>query len=243
MKALDRLARKCRHSVAEQLVRQHKELSKNIASHQQEFIKYHKTRRAEASRIAKAVRDSLGKVEKSKGRSAEQAERARLAALRANDMAAYSKLLEETKDHRLKYLLDKTDECITQISTLLQNRSVEEPTVVDAFASASAVAAISGSYYASAHLKMEEVRQPSILVGGELKEYQLAGLQWLLSLYNNKLNGILADEMGLVRNKKACVMYFDEEGWCAHTCGSCGCCCCIHIGQDDSSNIARGISL
>lgn len=23
------------------------------------------------------------------------------------------------------------------------------------------------------------------------------GLQWMLSLYNNKLNGILADEMGL----------------------------------------------
>lgn len=26
---------------------------------------------------------------------------------------------------------------------------------------------------------------------------KMAGLQWLLSLYNNKLNGILADEMGL----------------------------------------------
>ncbi len=33
--------------------------------------------------------------------------------------------------------------------------------------------------------------------GGNLKEYQLTGLQWLVSLYNNNLNGILADEMGL----------------------------------------------
>jgi SNF2 family DNA or RNA helicase len=33
--------------------------------------------------------------------------------------------------------------------------------------------------------------------GGELKEYQLQGLQWMVSLYNNNLNGILADEMGL----------------------------------------------
>lgn len=39
--------------------------------------------------------------------------------------------------------------------------------------------------------------QPSILEGGELKNYQLHGLQWLVSLYNNNLNGILADEMGL----------------------------------------------
>ena len=36
-----------------------------------------------------------------------------------------------------------------------------------------------------------------MLVGGRLKEYQLAGLTWLVSLHNNRLNGILADEMGL----------------------------------------------
>jgi SNF2 family DNA or RNA helicase len=32
-----------------------------------------------------------------------------------------------------------------------------------------------------------------MLEGGELKKYQLHGLQWLVSLYNNNLNGILAD--------------------------------------------------
>ena len=30
-----------------------------------------------------------------------------------------------------------------------------------------------------------------------MREYQIAGLQWMVSLYNNHLNGILADEMGL----------------------------------------------
>jgi len=30
-----------------------------------------------------------------------------------------------------------------------------------------------------------------------LKDYQVKGLQWMISLYNNRLNGILADEMGL----------------------------------------------
>ena len=53
-------------------------------------------------------------------------------------------------------------------------------------------------YYAMAHAKQEViVSQPEMLVGGTLKTYQLAGLQWLVSLYNNNLNGILADEMGL----------------------------------------------
>lgn len=41
------------------------------------------------------------------------------------------------------------------------------------------------------------VEQASIMVNGKLKEYQIKGLEWLVSLFNNNLNGILADEMGL----------------------------------------------
>ena len=39
--------------------------------------------------------------------------------------------------------------------------------------------------------------QPSILIGGKLTNYQLDGLNWIISLYERGLNGILADEMGL----------------------------------------------
>ncbi|KAJ3526042.1 hypothetical protein NMY22_g10329 [Coprinellus aureogranulatus] len=51
--------------------------------------------------------------------------------------------------------------------------------------------------YAIAHHIKETVRQPRIFFEGTLKEYQIKGLQWMVSLYNNRLNGILADEMGL----------------------------------------------
>lgn len=51
-------------------------------------------------------------------------------------------------------------------------------------------------YYSIAHRFKEKVtKQPTILVGGTLKDYQIKGLQWMVSLYNNKLNGIFADEM------------------------------------------------
>merc|ERR1712142_942464 len=54
------------------------------------------------------------------------------------------------------------------------------------------------NYYSIAHTVVEEVHeQASIMVNGKLKEYQVKGLEWLVSLYNNNLNGILADEMGL----------------------------------------------
>lgn len=40
------------------------------------------------------------------------------------------------------------------------------------------------------------VQQPQMLMA-QLKEYQLKGLNWLATLYEQGINGILADEMGL----------------------------------------------
>lgn len=35
------------------------------------------------------------------------------------------------------------------------------------------------------------------LIKGDMRTYQLMGVKWLMSLWNNGLNGILADQMGL----------------------------------------------
>ncbi|KAG9312406.1 P-loop containing nucleoside triphosphate hydrolase protein [Chiua virens] len=39
--------------------------------------------------------------------------------------------------------------------------------------------------------------QPALITGGKLKDYQLEGVEWLVSLDKNGVSGILADEMGL----------------------------------------------
>ena len=179
-------------------------LRKSILAHSSDFFKYHKSIKSEASELAKVVRDRLSKQSTSEKKKDESAERARLAALKANDMEAYKSLLEDTKNERLQYLWKKTDECLDQISTLLQKRNDHDAQNDNNSVGGSGdnnddnkgSSAATSSYYAAAHLREEEVRQPNILAGGELKEYQLAGLQWMVSLYNNKLNGILADEMG-----------------------------------------------
>ena len=44
---------------------------------------------------------------------------------------------------------------------------------------------------------LKSARQPKLVTGGTMRSYQLEGLEWLLSLYENGINGILADEMGL----------------------------------------------
>jgi len=38
---------------------------------------------------------------------------------------------------------------------------------------------------------------PAYIKGGTLRDYQIRGLNWMITLYENGINGILADEMGL----------------------------------------------
>ena len=45
-----------------------------------------------------------------------------------------------------------------------------------------------------------------MLTAGTLRDYQLVSLQWMISLYNNRLNGILADEMGLGKTVQVCAL-------------------------------------
>lgn len=48
---------------------------------------------------------------------------------------------------------------------------------------------------AAAEVRFEQ--SPSYVSGGEMRDYQVRGLNWLISLYEHGINGILADEMGL----------------------------------------------
>ncbi|RAL10055.1 putative RSC complex subunit (Sth1) [Aspergillus homomorphus CBS 101889] len=153
-------------------------------------------------------------MEREEQRRVERTAKQRLQALKANDEETYLKLLGQAKDSRISHLLKQTDNFLKQLAASVreQQRSLaerygEEDQFFEEEEEEEEIA--SGSedegdgrkkidYYAVAHRIKEEVTmQPSILVGGTLKEYQMKGLQWMISLYNNNLNGILADEMGL----------------------------------------------
>ena len=147
-------------------------------------------------------------IEKEESRRAERTAKQRLQALRANDEEAYIKLLDQTKDTRITHLLKQTNQFLDSLSQAVKVQQQdgiplpeheeyeveeEEQAAGDKEDSEEKI-----DYYQIAHRIRESVtKQPSILVGGSLKEYQVKGLQWMVSLYNNNLNGILADEMGL----------------------------------------------
>lgn len=45
------------------------------------------------------------------------------------------------------------------------------------------------------HVGHRLTQQPSVIKGGAMRKYQLDGLNWLIHLFDNGINGILADEM------------------------------------------------
>lgn len=49
-------------------------------------------------------------------------------------------------------------------------------------------------------------QQPALVSGGQMRTYQLEGLEWLKTLWMNGLSGILADEMGLGKTVQAISM-------------------------------------
>ncbi|GAA95992.1 uncharacterized protein L969DRAFT_96725 [Mixia osmundae IAM 14324] len=59
-----------------------------------------------------------------------------------------------------------------------------------------------------------ETGQPSLVTGATLRDYQVAGVEWLVTLYENGLNGILADEMGLGKTLQTIsfMAYLREKG-------------------------------
>jgi len=116
-------------------------------------------------------------------------------------------LVQKAKNTRILELLKQTDNFLRQIGAKVKVQKGEKPDDkadeelnpnLSADSLASNFKNSNRIYYNVTHSKMEEIpEQPTLLEGGTLKGYQMAGLQWLVSLYNNKLNGILADEMGL----------------------------------------------
>lgn len=187
-----------------------------ICSHGRDVVLANHGAQERIVRLGRAVLNFHAHTEKEEQKRVERLAKERLKALKADDEEAYMKLIDTAKDTRITHLLRQTDaylDSLAQAVVAQQNESgpmsemgfeQEEGPATEATFGAQINAddvqqdKTKVDYYAVAHRISEKVsRQPNLLIGGTLKEYQLKGLQWMVSLYNNRLNGILADEMGL----------------------------------------------
>jgi len=199
--------RRAKHKHVEQLT--------IICTHGREVFNVNRNAQDRILRLGRNVLNFHINTEREEQKRVERLAKERLRALKADDEEAYMKLIDTAKDTRITQLLRQTDGFLDSLAQAVQQQQDEGGMAHSDEAPASEAtfgAQVSNDesigtdkkvdYYAVAHRIQEKiVQQPSILVGGTLKEYQLKGLQWMVSLYNNKLNGILADEMvGLVLN-------------------------------------------
>ncbi|KAI8332917.1 SNF2 family N-terminal domain-containing protein [Chlamydoabsidia padenii] len=178
-----------------------------VCNQGRDMLAWHKAHQAKMGKLGKAVLQYHAYVDREEQKRNDRRSKDRIRALRNDDEEAYMKLIDEAKDTRLTMLLRQTGTYLESLSRAVADQK-NDPVhdqgneLIDGMNSddddpLTDTAGSNSDYFRMAHKIQESVRQPNIMVGGKLKDYQIKGLQWMVSLYNNRLNGILADEMGL----------------------------------------------
>ena len=220
----EQLERKQRVEREKRARQKHIDYLSNICNHGRDLVAAHTRVYDQARRFGRAMLKFHADTEREEQKRVERIAKERLNALKADDEEAYLKLIDTAKDTRITHLLRQTDGYLDSLAQAVQAQQNDD-VHAEAIAAERAVEDSSNQevgvavdetmfgatrqddpsedrgkvdYYSVAHRITERVtQQPSILSGGTLKDYQMKGLQWMISLYNNRLNGILADEMGL----------------------------------------------
>ncbi|KAL9127870.1 MAG: hypothetical protein Q9217_003335 [Psora testacea] len=177
-----------------------------IIQHGREIQKAAEAQKQRQQKLGRLMLVQHQSIEKEEQKRVERTAKQRLQALKNDDEETYLKLLGQAKDSRISHLLKQTDGFLNQLAASVKQ---QQKGAIEQYRKDETPEDLSDSedeeeggpkvdYYQVAHRIKEDItKQPNLLVGGTLKEYQIKGLQWMISLFNNNLNGILADEMGL----------------------------------------------
>ena len=220
-KTNDKFERQLRNGYDMRKKAKQKQFLNEIYECQRNFMDNHKEKLNKLKKRVMMCKNSIENLEIKDKRERDRKERERIQYLKQNNMEEYKKMLSEAKDSRLQEFMNQTDRFLCEIgekikiqkqniaqilNTKNDNEDIEIENSDKEFnnknqlqnSNKEKIISNSNNYYLSAHSNQENItQQPSMLKYGKLKSYQITGLQWLVSLYINNLNGILADEMGL----------------------------------------------
>ena len=204
-----------RHEKGKKQALKQREFLSKVFEYNNDFFDYHKWKMRTVKRRLHNVKIRQEWMLKKDQKDKDKEERDRIEAFRDKKFEIYTDLLKKAKKERIIQILEETDNFLKELACKVinikrksnPNFQVDEE-VSEWLAKKNEEFDLGKStlmnenytkfYYNMTHTNVEEiVDKPSLLEGGELKKYQQIGLNWMVSLYNNKLNGILADEMGL----------------------------------------------
>jgi hypothetical protein len=209
VKQLEKIEQKMKEERQKRIRERQKEFFADIEAHREKLEDSFKVKRERLKGFNRYVKEFHKRKERIHREKLDRIQREKINLLKNNDVEGYLRMVQDAKSDRVKQLLRETEKYLQKLGAKLQGSKSMDGRV--SYASDSTANDIEDEsyqpqhylesnekYYQLAHSVKEVVNdQPSYLQGGKLREYQMNGLRWLVSLYNNNLNGILADEMGL----------------------------------------------
>ncbi|GFZ20673.1 P-loop containing nucleoside triphosphate hydrolases superfamily protein [Actinidia rufa] len=209
-KQIEKFEQKMKEERQKRIRERQKEFFSEIEVHKERLDDVFKMKRERWKGFNKYVREFHKRKERILREKIDRIQREKINLLKINDVEGYLRMVKDAKSDRVMQLLKETEKYLQKLGSKLkeaktmaghfkadigenQTASVFENSEIDVENEDDADQAMA-SY---SDIKESITEQPPCLVGGKLREYQMNGLRWLVSLYNNHLNGILADEMGL----------------------------------------------
>lgn len=219
-KQLEKLEQKMKEERQKRIRERQKEFFAELEVHRERLEESFKTKREKCRSFNRLVKEFHKRKERIHREKLDRIQREKINLLKNNDVEGYLRMVQDAKSDRVKQLLKETEKYLQKLGSKLQeskvmarrfememdeNRAVNVADKNDVLLAnedesdeAQHYLESNEKYYKLAHSVKESINdQPASLTGGKLREYQMNGLRWLVSLYNNNLNGILADEMGL----------------------------------------------
>ncbi|XP_017245995.2 chromatin structure-remodeling complex protein SYD isoform X2 [Daucus carota subsp. sativus] len=215
-KQLEKYEQKMKEERQKRFRERQKEFFSEIEIHKERLEDVFKMRRERWKGFNRSVREFHKRKERIHREKIDRIQREKINLLKINDVEGYLRMVQDAKSDRVKQLLKETEKYLQKLGSKLRDAKaltcemddtrgagvIDKNEMItdneDETDQAKHYLESNEKYYLMAHSIKENVaEQPSCLVGGKLREYQMNGLRWLVSLYNNHLNGILADEMGL----------------------------------------------
>ncbi|XP_039058330.1 chromatin structure-remodeling complex protein SYD-like [Hibiscus syriacus] len=216
IKQLEKYEQKMKEERQKRTRERQKEFFSEIEVHKEKLDDVFKVRRECWKGFNRYVKEFHKRKERIHREKIERIQREKINLLKINDVEGYLRMVQDAKSDRVKQLLKETEKYLQKLGSKLRDAKsiasrfennmeevrtasvVENDTAIEDEDEAKHYMESNEKYYLMAHSIKENIsEQPTFLKGGKLREYQMNGLRWLVSLYNNHLNGILADEMGL----------------------------------------------
>ncbi|KAG1358761.1 hypothetical protein COCNU_08G002070 [Cocos nucifera] len=220
MKQLEKFEQKMKEERQKRIRERQKEFFGEIEIHKEKLEDGFKVKRERWKGFNRYVKEFHKRKERIHREKIDRIQREKINLLKNNDVEGYLRMVQDAKSDRVKQLLKETEKYLQKLGSKLQDAKVmarrfememDDSRAVnfveknevsddneDECDQAQHYLESNEKYYKLAHSVKEIINeQPISLQGGKLREYQMNGLRWLVSLYNNHLNGILADEMGL----------------------------------------------